>query len=113
MTKETKELKEFSSQGFIKFLRKYSVIGLALAVVIGGAVNKLTDAIATGILTPLISLLLPDNAFKNFVFTINGSVFQIGLVIDALLNFVIIAFVIYLVVRLVIREDSGANNDKK
>lgn len=105
MSKDVREIKEFTSQGFFKFLKKYSIIGLALAVVIGGAVNKLTDAIATGILTPLISLLLPEDSFKNFVFTINGSIFQIGLVIDALLNFIVIAFVIYLVVRLVIKEE--------
>jgi len=107
MTKQEEKLNKLNDQGFLKFLKKYSIIGLALAVVIGGAVSKLTDAIATGILTPLISLLLPDNAFKNFVFVINGSIFQLGLVIDALLNFVIIAFVIYLIVRLIIKEDLG------
>ncbi len=106
MSKEVKELKEFSTEGFVKFLKKYSVIGLALAVVIGGAVNKLTDAIATGLLTPFVSLLLPKDSFQNLSFTINGSIFQIGLVIDALLNFLIIAFVIYMAVKVLVKEDS-------
>jgi large conductance mechanosensitive channel len=113
MLKDEKKLKEYSGQGFLNFLKKYSIIGLALAVVIGGAVSKLTDAIATGILTPLISLLLPKDSFKNFVFMINGSVFQIGLVIDALLNFIIIAFVIYLVVKLVIKEEREEKKELK
>lgn len=111
MAKESKGLKEFSNKSFLEFLRKYSIIGLALAVVVGGAVNKLTDAIATGLLTPLVSLLLPQDSFKNFSFTVRGSVFQVGLVIDALLNFVIIAFVIYVVVRLLIREDRSARKN--
>jgi large conductance mechanosensitive channel len=84
--------------GFRKFLLRGNVIDLAVAVVIGAAFTGIVTAIVEGLVTPLIGAVggIPD--FSAWTFTINTSQFQIGRVINAILNFVVIAAVIYFLV---------------
>ena len=85
-------------EGFRKFLLRGNVIDLAVAVVIGAAFTGVVTAIVEGLVTPLIGALggIPD--FSAWTFTINNSQFQIGRVINAILNFVVVAAVIYFLV---------------
>jgi len=82
---------------FKRFLLRGNVIDLAVAVVIGAAFTAVVTALSTGILTPLIGMIFSKD-FSEMYFTVNGSRFQYGLVIDALISFVLIATVIFLFV---------------
>jgi large conductance mechanosensitive channel len=83
---------------FRKFLLRGNVIDLAVAVVIGAAFTGVVTAIVGGLVTPLIGALggIPD--FSAWGFTINNSRFAIGQIINAIINFVVVAAVIFFLV---------------
>lgn len=87
---------------FIMFVRQQGVIGLAIAVVLGGAVQKVITALVTDILTPLISIILGKNTnLTTASFTLGKATFLYGDFISNLIDFLIIAFAIYLLVKII------------
>ena len=89
-------LKEFK-----KFAMKGSVIDLAVGVVIGAAFQKIIDSLVNDIIMPLIAALLGQVDFSNLSFMINGTPIKYGSFITQVINFLIIAFSIFLAVRYV------------
>lgn len=86
-------------KGFRDFIARGNVIDLAVAVVLGAAFGAVITSFVKGIVDPLIAAIFgkPDlTEVGNF--TINGAEFSIGLVLTALLNFILVAAVIYFVV---------------
>ncbi len=79
---------------FKDFIMKGDVVDLAVAVVIGVAFNAVITAFVSDIITPLIGVAGHVN-FSTLTYTINGSTFQIGLFINALISFITIALVIF------------------
>ena len=81
--------------GFRKFILRGNVVDLAIAVVIGAAFGTLVKAFVEDLITPIIGAFggVPD--FSALYFTINNSKFLIGDFINALLAFLIIAFIVY------------------
>lgn len=75
-----------------------NVVDLAVAVVIGAAFTAVVTALTTGIITPLVGAILGGTDFSKEIATINGVEFKWGAVVDAAINFVIVAAVIYFVV---------------
>ncbi len=84
---------------FRTFITKGNVADLAVAVIIGTAFNAVIIALVSDVITPLIGI--PGKLdFSSLSFTINGSVFQIGLFINAVISFLVIAVVVFfLIVR--------------
>ena len=73
---------------------KGDVINLAVAVIIGVAFNAIITAFVTDIITPLIGI--PGHVdFSSLTYTINGSVFMIGSFVNAIINFITIALVVF------------------
>jgi large conductance mechanosensitive channel len=92
-------------QKFVVFIRTQGVIGLAVAVVLGGAVQKVVTALVNDMITPLIGLFMGKGAdLKTATFTIHDSVFAWGNLVSTMIDFLIIAFVIYIFVK-VLRAD--------
>lgn len=91
--------------GFKNFLRNYGVASLALGVVIGSAVNDLVKALVDGLVTPFVSLISGSGKLQHFTYTLHGAVFQIGTVIGALITFLAICWVVYLSVKLILRNE--------
>jgi large conductance mechanosensitive channel len=86
-------------KGFKDFLMRGNVVDLAVAVVIGAAFAAVVKALLDGLINPLIAALFgkPDLTSVG-VFHINGAVFSIGLVLTAVINFVIVAAAIYFII---------------
>jgi large conductance mechanosensitive channel len=84
-------------EDFKKFLMRGNVVDLAVAVVIGAAFTAIVTAFSQGIITPLIGMIVSKD-FTEMTFTINGSEFSYGLVIDAVIRFVSIAAVVFFLV---------------
>ena len=82
---------------FRKFLLRGNVIDLAVAVVIGGAFAAIIAAITAGLITPLVGMIFSTD-FTQMDFTINGSTFNYGIVIDAAIRFMATAAVIFFLV---------------
>jgi large conductance mechanosensitive channel len=88
-------------QKFVLFIRTQGVIGLAVAVVLGGAVQRVVSALVNDMITPLIGLFMGKGAdLKTATFTIRDSVFAWGNLVSTVIDFLIIAFVIYLLVKI-------------
>jgi large conductance mechanosensitive channel len=85
---------------FKKFALRGNVLDLAVGIVIGTAFSNITNSLVTNIITPPIGLLAGKIDFKDLAIPLGGSVtIQYGLFLQALLDFIIIAFVLFLFVR--------------
>ena len=97
MAAETPPAKKSFIQEFVEFLEKFSVIGLAIAFVIGQAASKLISSFVNDMITPLIGLLTPNVGDLNKVqFTVGNSTFSYGDLISNVINFLIIAVIVFL-----------------
>ena len=85
-------------KGFREFILRGNVVDLAVAVVIGAAFGAVVKAFVDNLITPLIAAIFGQPDFAALKFTINGSVFQYGLFINALITFLLVALAIYYVV---------------
>jgi large conductance mechanosensitive channel len=85
-------------KGFREFIMRGNVVDLAVAVVIGAAFGAVVKAFVDNIITPIIAAIFGQPDFAALKFTVNGSVFQYGLFINALISFLLIALAVYYVV---------------
>jgi len=84
---------------FAKFLKETNAIALAMAVVIGGAVQKLVSAIVADLFMPIIGLIVPSGEWRSWRIQLSGNAaLGIGDVLGAAIDFIIIAWVLYIVV---------------
>src|SRR5690349_10144063 len=84
-------LKEFKA-----FLVKQNAIALAIAVVIGAALDGVVKSIVDGLIMPLVAAVSPDpGTYQNMTWTLGRLVLKPGLVIAAIINFVIVGFVVW------------------
>src|SRR5437879_11094598 len=74
-------------QDFKKFLFRGNVVDLAVAVVVGSAFAALVKALVADILTPIIAMIFGKPNFENLSFTINGSHFLYGDLLNNLITF--------------------------
>lgn len=89
---------------FIAFLKEYGILGLAIAVVVGNATKDLINTVVDAVLMPLIGLVLPSSTWETYTVTVSGAELGIGQLIGAMLDFILIALVVYLFVKLVLRQ---------
>ena len=87
---------------FMKFLKEYGVLGLAIGVIIGSKAGELVKSIVDGLLMPVIGLLLPSGDWQQLVV----GPFQIGIVLAAMINFILVAFIVFVFAKHVLKEES-------
>lgn len=104
-------------QEFKAFAVKGNVIDLAVGVIIGGAFSKIVDSLVQDIIMPVVGRLVGGLDFSNYYLPLNnqgtqltlieakkaGAVFAYGSFITILLNFLILAFIIFQMVKLINR----------
>lgn len=90
---------------FIDFLKQYGVIGLAIAVIIGGKANELVSSVVNDLLMPLVfqPALKAANVEDIRKLSYNGVLY--GKVIGTTIDFVIVAFVVFMMAKYVLREE--------
>ena len=81
--------------GFKQFILRGNVVDMAVGVVIGAAFAGVVAAFTKDLLTPLIAAVVGKTDFAAISFTINGSVFNVGDFINALVSFLLIAAAVY------------------
>ena len=89
---------------FTAFLKQYGVIGLAIAVIIGGKLNDLIKAIVDGLLMPFVGMLTPSGDWRQASFTMNNAKFLYGPIIGSMIDFIIVAIIVFLVAKHVLQE---------
>ncbi len=92
-------------KGFKDFLMQGNVLDLAVAVIIGAAFGKIVDGLLEGLINPLIALLFnAEDLSSAGKFTIMDTVFQPGIFLSAIINFLIVAAVIYFIVIVPVKK---------
>ena len=84
---------------FKKFIARGNVIDLAVAVVIGGAFSKIVESLVNNIIMPLIGLMLGGINFSSLSVKFKDATIEYGIFIQNLIDFIIIAFCIFLIVK--------------
>ncbi len=84
---------------FKVFVTKGNVLDLAVAVIIGGAFGLIITSLVNDIIMPLIGILLGGVDFTTLSVQVGDAVILYGNFIQAVINFLIIAFVIFMIVR--------------
>ena len=84
-------------KGFKEFISRGNVVELAVGVIIGAAFKNIIDALVDGIINPLIAAVIGKPDFSDaFILTLNGTNVKFGVLITAVINFLLMAFAIYL-----------------
>jgi large conductance mechanosensitive channel len=83
---------------FREFLLRGNVVDLAVAVIIGAAFGAVIAALVADIFTPLIAAIGGQSDFSGLSFTINGSVFRYGHLLNTVISFIVIAAVVFFLV---------------
>lgn len=100
-----KEFKEFISRG--------NVIDLAVGVIIGGAFSKIVSSLVDNVLMPLIGIILGGIDFTNLTLKLNKATINYGLFIQNVIDFLIVAFSIFIFVKFVNKLSKLTDKKKK
>ena len=105
-------------KGFKEFLLKNNVLALAIAVIVGGAVGRVVSSLAADVIMPLISPILPAGDWRESKLVLSSRVGADGKVVENALrygtflgnviDFLIIAFIVYLITRALLKEPAAA-----
>ena len=91
------------TKGFIaefrKFIARGNVMDMAVGVIIGGAFKGIVDSLTNDILMPFVGIFIGESTFAALSFQIGGATIALGSFIQAVVNFLIMAFVIFLMVK--------------
>ena len=91
---------------FIAFLKQYGVIGLAIAVIIGGKANAVVTTVVDGILMPIVAFFVPGGAWRTATFDLGPIHFLIGPVLGAGIDFLIVACLVFYFSKKVLKEET-------
>ena len=95
-----KEFRDFAVRG--------NVVDLAVAVIIGGAFGAIITSLVNDILMPLIGIAMGGVDFTTLTYQVGTAVIYYGKFIQAIINFLIIAFVLFLIIRAINRMKEPA-----
>ena len=95
-----KLLKEFKD-----FLKEYKVVGLAVGIIIGLASTAFVKALVDDIVMPIITPFIPGGGWETAILTFGPILLKWGHFLSALINFIVIAFVVFLIAKYVLREE--------
>jgi large conductance mechanosensitive channel len=90
---------------FKDFLKEYKVIGLAVALIIGLAATSLIKSIVDNLVMPLVTPFVPNGAWQTATFHVWKFVIGWGALLGAIINFLIIAFVVFLIAKYMLKEE--------
>ena len=88
---------------FKQFAFKGNVIDLAVAVVIGAAFGKIVSSLVENIIMPLVTALTGKVDVSDLAFVLNKTSIQYGLFLQSIIDFIIIAFAIFMAIRLLMK----------
>ena len=96
--KRRNRMKKFFEE-FKAFISKGDVVTMAVGLMVGSAFTAIVTALNANILTPILGIFLGGINFEGIVITIGSAVVEVGLFIQAIINFLITAFVLFLIVK--------------
>lgn len=107
---------------FKEFIARGNVMDLAVGVIVGAAFTAIVNSLVTNLINPLLGIFVGSIDFSNLVLTVGKAHFRYGAFINSVINFLIIAFVVFLLVKFLNRllpkpteepaEDEPSNEEK-
>jgi len=82
-------------QNFKQFILRGNVIDLSVGIVVGAAFTSVVNSLVKDMLTPFISAIIKAPDFSYLTFTVHGSVFRYGDLLNAVISFLIVAITVY------------------
>ncbi|MGN0335752.1 MAG: large conductance mechanosensitive channel protein MscL [Lachnospiraceae bacterium] len=92
-------MKKFFEE-FKEFISKGDVMSMAVGIIVGGAFTAIVTALTQNIITPLLGVIMGGIDFSGIAFTIGEEEIAIGLFIQAVINFLITAFVLFVILKI-------------
>ena len=86
---------------FKEFIKRGNVMDLAVGVIVGGAFSSIVTSLVNNILTPILGIFLGGIDFSGLSITIKDATINYGLFIQSVIDFLIIAFCIFLLIKLI------------
>jgi len=90
---------------FKEFIKEYKILGLAIAFIIGVAATTLVKSLVDNIVMPIITPFIPGGAWQTATFNMGPIVIGWGAFLGALINFAIIALVVFLIAKKFFKEE--------
>ena len=84
---------------FKQFIARGNVMDMAVGVIIGGAFSAITTSLINDIIMPILGIFTGSISFANMAVEVNGAVIGYGNFIQAVLNFLVMAFVVFCLVK--------------
>jgi large conductance mechanosensitive channel len=97
---------------FVGFLKEYGIVGLAIAVIIGGKLNELVTSMVQDLFMPLIFRPALQAARVENIRDLNAGGILYGKVIGTAIDFLIVAFLVFLFAKLVLRQEKVSKIEK-
>lgn len=91
-------------QEFREFLEEYKVVGVAVAFIMAAATTSLVQSLVSNIIMPLVSPVLPGGDWQTAVFVAGPFRIGWGPFLSALVNFIILAAVVFAMAKTVLKE---------
>ena len=93
---------------FTEFIKEYKVVPLAIAFIIGVAATALVQSLVNNIVMPVITPFVPGGAWQTATVSLGPIVLGWGAFLGAVINFIIIAVVVFVVAKMVLKEEKVA-----
>ncbi|NMA44868.1 MAG: large conductance mechanosensitive channel protein MscL [Candidatus Diapherotrites archaeon] len=103
MAKIDTEVKGFYKE-FMDFLNEYKIAGLAIAFIMGVAATSLVKSLVDNIIMPTVTPFIPGGGWKTATIALGPIVWGIGAFAGELLNFMILALVVFLIAKFILKE---------
>ena len=105
-------MKKFLEE-FKKFIAKGTVLDLAIAVVIGNAFNKIVSSLVNDIIMPLVGVIIGGIHFEGIKITVGSASIMVGSFIQNIVDFLIVAFTIFVIVKIFNKLSKKKEEQKK
>ena len=98
---------------FKGFLQKGDVVTIAVGLIMALYFKKIVDALLEGVINPIIAAIFGESDYRTIGFNVGDARISIGLVIDAAISFVVVAFILFLILKAYskmkppVEEDAG------
>ena len=96
---------------FLNFLKSNNFTQLTIGIILGAAGKDLVTSLSTNIIMPLVGLLTPSGSWKEIVFTVGKTQFNVGVFLSSILDFLIIALVVFIVIKKILKLETEVKEE--
>lgn len=92
-------------QDFNEFIKEYKVMPLAIAFIMGAAITALVQSLVNDVVMPIITAFIPKGGWQTATLDLGPVSIKWGSFVGALVNFIIIAVVIFMIAKIILKEE--------